>query len=251
MLPFFEIFENAKTKIVDLKSTRIAKISKNKLSSELDQDEKIIADNLNPSEIDKSSNINNNKKNTFIKAGQPSSQTLEFLRAKRKTNKLNSTSVVVLENKKPVNEVIFSEDLDIKNSCSVLINGVKSINISSDKLNNQDDTKLLKIVSKSDLQSCFSTNCSLDWISDCSQSFILYAVIIHSGSSFNGHYYLYCKDYKSSKWIKFNDEIISIVPYSEVVKKGLTDSYQFFYVRKNIWESWKSEVESLNNKNIE
>lgn len=36
----------------------------------------------------------------------------------------------------------------------------------------------------------------------------LYAIMVHSGSAFGGHYYAYIKDIETSQWYNFNDSIV-------------------------------------------
>ena len=40
--------------------------------------------------------------------------------------------------------------------------------------------------------------------------YILYGVIVHSGSFYGGHYYIYIRDYKINKWICYNDKNVQI-----------------------------------------
>jgi hypothetical protein len=54
----------------------------------------------------------------------------------------------------------------------------------------------------------------------------LYAVLIHSGSSYGGHYYAYVKDLDSKRWWNFNDSSVSEMKEDEVkVAWGSNYSY--------------------------
>ena len=44
----------------------------------------------------------------------------------------------------------------------------------------------------------------------------LYAVFIHMGDVDSGHYYLYMKDMQLDRWIMYNDDIVKVVPESEI-----------------------------------
>lgn len=48
----------------------------------------------------------------------------------------------------------------------------------------------------------------------------LYAVIVHDGSINYGHYFTYLKDHDKDRWIKFNDNRVSIVTMEEVFEKN-------------------------------
>ena len=39
----------------------------------------------------------------------------------------------------------------------------------------------------------------------------LSSVIVHNGSSEEGHYYVYAKDFETNQWLCFNDSIITYV----------------------------------------
>lgn len=39
----------------------------------------------------------------------------------------------------------------------------------------------------------------------------LFSIMIHSGSASGGHYYAYIKDFRTEKWLCFNDQIVTPV----------------------------------------
>ena len=39
----------------------------------------------------------------------------------------------------------------------------------------------------------------------------LFSIMIHSGSASGGHYYAYIKDFRTNKWLCFNDQIVTPV----------------------------------------
>mmetsp|Transcript_36164 Transcript_36164/g.84971 ORF Transcript_36164/g.84971 Transcript_36164/m.84971 type:complete len:1185 (+) Transcript_36164:407-3961(+) len=44
----------------------------------------------------------------------------------------------------------------------------------------------------------------------------LYSVMVHSGSTFGGHYYAYIRSFENGKWYKFNDSSVSEASWSDV-----------------------------------
>ena len=46
----------------------------------------------------------------------------------------------------------------------------------------------------------------------------LYAILIHAGSSYFGHYYTYVKDMATNKWLCFNDTNVSDIRVSDIKK---------------------------------
>ena len=56
----------------------------------------------------------------------------------------------------------------------------------------------------------------------------LIGVICHFGSNdMGGHFIAFCKNYNNCEWYKFNDQIVTKCPFSEVKQSGL--SYVLFY----------------------
>lgn len=53
----------------------------------------------------------------------------------------------------------------------------------------------------------------------------LVAAFMHDGAANFGHYVHYCFDNERSRWIKYNDSIISVVPESEVFADTSGKSY--------------------------
>lgn len=51
--------------------------------------------------------------------------------------------------------------------------------------------------------------------------YLLYSVIVHEGNLNHGHYYIFIKQFKEDKWIKFNDSVVSYANEKEV----LDDNY--------------------------
>ena len=46
----------------------------------------------------------------------------------------------------------------------------------------------------------------------------LYAVMIHSGGTYGGHYYAYIKDIEDGKWYNFNDSIVRPISLIDIVE---------------------------------
>lgn len=67
----------------------------------------------------------------------------------------------------------------------------------------------------------------------------LYAVLVHSGSAFSGHYFAYIKSFENSRWYEFNDSIVRRISHKKVVKafgkpedaasKSATNAYMLLY----------------------
>jgi ubiquitin carboxyl-terminal hydrolase 47 len=81
----------------------------------------------------------------------------------------------------------------------------------------------------------------------------LYAVLVHSGSAFSGHYYAYIKDFESCQWSEFNDSVVRRISYDKVVKAfgkaeeaqatNATNAYMLMY-RKVVDSGLKSVAQS-------
>ena len=72
------------------------------------------------------------------------------------------------------------------------------------------------------------------------KKFILYSIIIHSGSFFNGHYYTIIKDFYSNRYYKLNDtEILNISKHNV-----LTDFCGGYFFQKDFDFKYKYEKES-------
>lgn len=46
----------------------------------------------------------------------------------------------------------------------------------------------------------------------------LYAVMIHSGGAYGGHYYAYIKDFETEKWHEFNDTSVREISFLELIE---------------------------------
>mmetsp|Transcript_59707 Transcript_59707/g.82027 ORF Transcript_59707/g.82027 Transcript_59707/m.82027 type:complete len:87 (-) Transcript_59707:1318-1578(-) len=46
----------------------------------------------------------------------------------------------------------------------------------------------------------------------------LYAVMVHSGGAYGGHYYAYIKDLETNQWYNFNDSSVRPISVLEVVE---------------------------------
>ncbi|XP_043285932.1 ubiquitin carboxyl-terminal hydrolase 47 isoform X2 [Venturia canescens] len=46
----------------------------------------------------------------------------------------------------------------------------------------------------------------------------LFSIMIHSGSASGGHYYAYIKDFRTGKWLCFNDQNVSTITYEDIQK---------------------------------
>ena len=46
----------------------------------------------------------------------------------------------------------------------------------------------------------------------------LYALMVHNGGAYGGHYYAYIKDIESGKWYNFNDSSVRPISVFEVVE---------------------------------
>jgi len=78
----------------------------------------------------------------------------------------------------------------------------------------------------------------------------LYAVLVHSGSAFSGHYYSYIKSFENGNWYEFNDTLVRRISYDKVVKafgkpehtesKNSTNAYMLLY--RKVTDETISEV---------
>ncbi len=65
----------------------------------------------------------------------------------------------------------------------------------------------------------------------------LYAMIIHHGySARRGHYYSLIKHGNTGKWIKFDDEKITLIEHSDKLELLMQKAYILFYEKKWIFE---------------
>lgn len=65
----------------------------------------------------------------------------------------------------------------------------------------------------------------------------LYAMIIHHGySARRGHYYSLIKHGNTGKWIKFDDEKITLIEHSDKLALLMQKAYILFYEKKWIFE---------------
>ncbi|KAL7307041.1 hypothetical protein TKK_0000784 [Trichogramma kaykai] len=46
----------------------------------------------------------------------------------------------------------------------------------------------------------------------------LFSIMIHSGSASGGHYYAYIKDFRTKKWLCFNDQTVKPITQEEIIK---------------------------------
>jgi ubiquitin C-terminal hydrolase len=63
-------------------------------------------------------------------------------------------------------------------------------------------------------------------------TYTLYAVIVHQGQINSGHYYAYIKEYKSQRWIKFNDKTVTYATTKEVFEHNFGGEYEDISVRE-------------------
>jgi ubiquitin C-terminal hydrolase len=60
----------------------------------------------------------------------------------------------------------------------------------------------------------------------------LYAVTNHSGGSYGGHYYSYCKNDMNNMWYKYDDETVHHIPDDRIADELITGkAYMLFYKR--------------------
>ena len=63
-----------------------------------------------------------------------------------------------------------------------------------------------------------------------SMNYELQSICIHNGSLGGGHYYAYCKNNKTKKWMKYNDTNVYDIDQDSVFKQK---PYCLFYKRIN------------------
>ena len=57
-----------------------------------------------------------------------------------------------------------------------------------------------------------------EYLTEGPEVFELFSVMIHSGSAFGGHYYVYIKSFEDNKWYNFNDTDVTEINQSHVLR---------------------------------
>ena len=82
---------------------------------------------------------------------------------------------------------------------------------------------------------------------DCA-SYVLHAVLVHSGDNHGGHYVVYINPRGDGKWCKFDDDVVSRCTKAEAVEhnyggsdddftvKHCTNAYMLVYIRDSLSE---------------
>jgi len=65
------------------------------------------------------------------------------------------------------------------------------------------------------------------------EEYILYCIIIHSGTADNGHYFCFAKDFKHNCYIKFNDTSVYVAEKKEVFKESFGGEELEYAIIKN------------------
>lgn len=69
------------------------------------------------------------------------------------------------------------------------------------------------------------------WSDQHKATFELVSVFIHRGTALSGHYYIYIRDSKSpSRWLKYNDSVVTNVSTEEVFRATNSDTNPYFLV---------------------
>ncbi len=72
----------------------------------------------------------------------------------------------------------------------------------------------------------------------------LFAILVHSGTVFGGHYFAYIKDVRDDQWSKFNDSVVSSVDYAMIEKESFggdsinTSAYMLMYRKRGMPKSF-------------
>ena len=66
----------------------------------------------------------------------------------------------------------------------------------------------------------------------------LYAILIHQGGAFGGHYFAYIKSFEDGQWYNFNDSTVSKISQSDITNtfggsNGTNTAYMLLYTRTN------------------
>lgn len=102
-----------------------------------------------------------------------------------------------------------------------------------------NDTRSLQDLEQ-ELRSCEAKERDLSWKirylfdDDNSHEYRLHSVFIHRGEASHGHYWVYIYDYVRDRWMKYNDEEVSVVSKEEVFqdRTGSNENpYMLSYVR--------------------
>jgi ubiquitin C-terminal hydrolase len=62
-------------------------------------------------------------------------------------------------------------------------------------------------------------------------TYTLYAVVVHQGQINSGHYYVFIKDYRSQRWIKFNDKTVTYANAKEVFEQNYGGEFEEIVVK--------------------
>lgn len=65
------------------------------------------------------------------------------------------------------------------------------------------------------------------------EEYVLYCIIIHSGTADNGHYFCFAKDFKHNCYIKFNDTSVYVAEKKEVFKESFGGEQLEYIIKKN------------------
>lgn len=76
------------------------------------------------------------------------------------------------------------------------------------------------------------------------EEYVLYCIIIHSGTADNGHYYCFAKDFKHNCYIKFNDTSVYVAEKKVVFKESFGGEEIEYVIKKNKREP-KYEIKDL------
>ena len=123
--------------------------------------------------------------------------------------------------------------------------------ITYDKKNNaisfKEEIDLTKYIYNNKTKSKSKTSKKKKQEKEENQEYILYCVIVHSGSSENGHYYCYVKDFQNDCYIKFNDTSVYEAEIKEVFNYNFGGE-EIEYLIKNRKTKKSPDYEVIENK---
>lgn len=103
-----------------------------------------------------------------------------------------------------------------------------------------EDDKLSLDELEQQLRSCEAKERDLSWKlghlfdENIAHEYRLHSVFIHRGEASHGHYWVYIYDFTMGRWMKYNDEEVSVVPKEEVFKDRVGSNenpYMLSYVK--------------------